>query len=292
MKIVSIWNFILKIAMKTVLFIWNFILLKFIKNVQFFASIATISMAILSGITLYFTRVDRKEASDALAMAKEVRSQQEQDRLRLDESLRLTRISYLITRSEAGDRFSLSKLLGDLYDDMKSSPTEEAELLLQRLYQVQRIYEGDINDNPVLKYSFTGPPIEGSHLDSKLMSSNRLTRIYAISTIKDLRYNSYVPKLAEMVETEPDLSVLQALLFTINTLFEDNYSFNRGPRTTLMLSYCLPTSQTFRKYFDEMWDEYGEDMLKRKQKKLAPFTDPINPSLKGIRVFDPETEEE
>ena len=234
-----------------------------------------------------------------LAIAKDVQNRLEtqehrleEGMIKLDEGLRMTLLNNLILRSEAGDRFAYGELFGKLYGDIATNQSDEVRFMLQKLFQIERMYTGEPDDNPVLKNSFFGPPLEPKSISASLSSSTRDTRIWAVYSVKALRENSYIQTLAELAEKEPDLNVLQAILYTLNVTFVDNYTFNKGSRNTIMLHDCFPPHQIFRKRFDELWSDYGDLILKRKPKKFAQIPDPQHPHMTLHMIVDPEQEEE
>lgn len=263
--------------------------------VQAFAAIATVAMAVTSHITLRYTREDRKETSASLASATEalsrVKAQEavmNQDRIRLDESLRTAKVSSLMFRSEAGDRFALAELCDLLFVTMATNKSSEVEFQVRKIGEIQSKFSVQHLET---ENNFHAPTLEVKMIPGALNSSNSYMRVIAIDSIGTLRLNAYIPELAKIVEFDGNLNVVQHALYVINQTFLDNRTPTR-PTTQRMLDIydCFLPSRDFRQSFDDQWNASKQFILARKPKEIRHGPDTKYPNLMIMSIHDPEKE--
>jgi len=250
-------------------------------TVQCLASLATVAMAWIAGCELQTAKVARREV-DALQSRATIQE------AALSNALNRVNIYGDIIAAEGGDRFAYKRVC-DILQSQLQKQDGEAKALFSKLDFAMRRFMGEVKDNPSLELSLMGPLSEDLKRDIVDMLHRRdaTQRLCALKHILFLRLNKHVPLVVEMLENEPDLSVVQYAVNVITETFADNMIPNdTTPKYALSLDGCVFGYDDFRKHFMEMWVSAKTRILARKPKEVRERPDPPRGNL--IYIYDPE----
>ena len=194
-----------------------------------FETITVTALLVSLGISfIQLKSANRKEvdAAHALTLAKEALSvsQTAQDLIKVQQASlvelreleettsRRARIGYLTVKAENGDRNAFNELLSltkrTAYDIFDAKTPED-----KNIQRILSLYQGKhINDPVVAMATNTLSVYFGAdNVAGLLGGKSQESRSGGINAIHRLRVNAQIPRLIEMIATEPDLHVLQLL---------------------------------------------------------------------------------
>ena len=242
-------------------------------------------------------RAERREASDALDLAKEAQEATQQAKAQIElHELKLTNLtSQLATsaelakihdwsiKAEAGDRAAFMELQHYVWETSSNSASYAISFAQKNVNRIHQLYTGEkILDPGVAQGEWTLSVIWPTNtITINLESDNYTSRAAAVGTIGTLRLNTFIPTLADMAQNEPDLYVLQLIVKTINNAFA-----GCAPRAGFTIDDFLFPHYEGKKKFDAEWAEFGPSILKRKSKYVV--SEQVEGSIFNQRIVDPE----
>lgn len=195
-----------------------------------------------------------------------------------------------ILAAGGGDRFAYKRAKEYLW--LHSNDTESSEPILQMLAHITQLFRSDITNNGMIAvHAIDLPPpfYDRSNVLSNLRSSDSAQRLNAVGTIWNLRLNNYIPDIVDIAQDEPNLSVLQLIIYVVEKTFEDNMVMgDETPVYALSLDDCIFRYDEFKKHFMEMWNPAKTRILARKQKEARQGRGKYPPHLPMRYLFDPE----
>lgn len=252
--------------------------------VQSLASVATVAMAWIAGCELNTAKVARREV-DVLQSKATIQEAS------LSNALERVNLYDDILAAGGGDRFAYNRAYTNLWNDMGSDSitAEHSKVLERMLAYTTRRFKGDATNNDFIARHVVNIPTpfyNAMNVPSNLKSRDHLKRLNALGTIWMLRLNEYIPVVADVAITDPDLYVVQMAVFVLNEVFTDNMIFNVGPRHYFSVSECVLDSESFKNGFEETWKVHKQKILARKPKEVRERPDP--PRSNQTYIYDPE----
>ena len=247
------------------------------------SAVATIVLAILGWKTLNTTQIEYREVVEL----KNILGQQQAELTNA-----LARVSLLgdIAAAEGGDRFAYTRAVERLWE-MGRARNRQGDILNQKLrYSTQR-FMGDATNNPTLAFALMGPVVENDmdKVAVMLHGEEPMQRLFALQHILELRLNSLLPTVVQMLEKEPDLNVVQLSVNILNDTFLDERTFERiRAFSTFTVDDCVLHYDEFKSRFEETWEKCKELLLERPRKEVRRIKSQIPPYLETISVYDPE----
>lgn len=195
-----------------------------------------------------------------------------------------------ILSAEGGDRWAYKRAREGLLDRSKGDGVSEP--MIQMLnYTMQRFHDEATNNSFIAHNAINLPPplYDGANVLANLRSPDIYKRFNALGAILTLRLNKYIPDAVDIAKEEPNLNVLQLLIYVIGETFTDNLIMNdTTPVYSLTLDDCVFRYDEFKRHFTEMWNPAKTRMLARKHKEVREGRDKNPPHLPMVYIFDPE----
>ena len=260
------------------------------------ASVAIASIATAANIwSAYDSHIAKREsviAKETLvaAQAKVISLQNKADAQDVVLSNALERVSLYgnIIAAEGGDRWAYKRAREMLLDRSKGDGVSEP--MIQMLnYTMQRFHDEATNNSFIAHNAINLPPplYDGANVLANLRSPDIYKRFNALGAILTLRLNKYIPDAVDIAKEEPNLNVLQLLIYVIGETFTDNLIMNdTTPVYSLTLDDCVFRYDEFKRHFTEMWNPAKTRILARKHKEVRERPDPPRGNL--VYIYDPE----
>lgn len=187
-----------------------------------------------------------------------------------------------IIAAEGGDRLAYISAIN------KIKETVHAGFLENKLHEIINRFSVD-DENAYIKEHLSWPsltPVE--KVGVMLNNDSYIQRIYAIKQAYQMRLNSFMPEIMQIVLTDRDLRVVQIATYVINKTFEDNMIFNAAHCCNLAMDTCVMHPQEARDQFKKAWEVHREKILGRKPKEYRYGKDKNPPHRQMMYLFDPE----
>lgn len=195
-----------------------------------------------------------------------------------------------IIAAEGGDRWAYKRakewICAHYEGDIESEP------MIQTLDFTVNRFQGEATNNSfIVNNAINLPPLfyDGANVAANLKSTDIYKRLNALGAIWALRLNKYIPDAIDIAKNEPNLHVLQLLVFVVEETFTDNLIINdTTPVYSLSFDDCVFRYEEFKQHFMEMWNSAKPRILARKPKEVREGRDKNPPHLPMVYLFDPE----